>query len=483
MSFPTEWRNPSLYINGIFTGARADRRFEVFNPADGTLVGSAPDAGAAETESAIAAAHAAFHGWSRQTANDRAALMRRLYDLILVHKEALAQLLTTEQGKPLAEARGEVQGGADYVLWFAEEARRVYGETIQANVPNKRLLVLKQPVGVVGAITPWNFPFSMLTRKGAPALAAGCTVVVKPAEHTPLIALAFATLVHEAGFPPGTFNVVTGSDPAPIGNALLTDARVRKISFTGSTAVGKMLMKAGADQMKKFSLELGGHAPFLVFADADLNEAVKGAIASKFRNAGQTCICANRMLVQREVASEFASRLAEAAAGLQVGPGTLPGVAIGPLIDERAVRKVQDHVEDAVAAGAKVLCGGSRVEDRSGNFFAPTVLLGVTPSMRVMTEETFGPVAPVLAFDTEEEAIRLANDTPYGLAAYAYTRDLGRAMRLADGLEYGIVGINDPTPTVVQAPFGGIKESGVGREGGKYGLEAYLELKYVSLGL
>lgn len=480
---PTEWLHPGLFINGEFRPAVSGQRFSVENPSDGSALGSVPDGSGADTDLAIDAAAAAFASWSKMPAGERAGRLRRLYDLIMAHQEELACLLTSEQGKPLAEARGEIAIGAEYVLWYAEEARRVYGMTIPHNSADKRILVLKQPIGVVGAITPWNFPFSMVTRKAAPALASGCTVVLKPAEQTPLTALAFAALVQAAGFPPGTFNLVTGRDPAAIGQRLLNDVRVRKISFTGSTAVGKRLMAGAADQVKKLSLELGGHAPFLVFADADLEQAVKGVVASKFRNAGQTCICTNRLLVHESIAADFQALLAEQVTKLKVGPGLDPRAEVGPLIDQRAFDKVQDHIQDALAHGARLLCGGSRANEGPGHFFQPTVLMNASPSMKVMSEETFGPVLPVMTFTDDNEAVAIANNTPYGLAAYAYTRDLGRAMRVAEALEYGIVGLNDGVPTVVQAPFGGIKESGIGREGGMWGLESFLETKYVSLGL
>jgi succinate-semialdehyde dehydrogenase/glutarate-semialdehyde dehydrogenase len=476
-------RPMKMYIGGAWVEAASGERFDVIDPATGELAGSVPNGGAADAKAAIDAAQSAYKGWAALTAQKRSELLYRWYSLVMAQKEELARLLTREQGKPLAEARGEIEYGASFILWYAEEAKRVYGQTVPASAPDKRILVVQQPVGVVGAITPWNFPNAMITRKVAPALAAGCTVVLKPAEQTPLSALALAELAEEAGIPAGVFNVVTG-DPVAIGRAMLDDFRVRKISFTGSTEVGKLLMRESAETMKRLSLELGGHAPFLVFADADLDAAVEGAIASKFRNAGQTCICANRFIVEASVAEEFGRRLAAAVAKLKVGNGFEDGVSVGPLIDQAALEKVERHVSDAVQRGARVLTGGRRLSEfRTGYFYAPTVLEGVTPEMLVCQEETFGPVAPIIPFTTEEEAIRLANDTRYGLAAYAYTRDLGRAFRVAEGLEYGIVGLNDGRPSTAQAPFGGFKESGLGREGGPWGIQAFLEVKYISLGL
>jgi succinate-semialdehyde dehydrogenase/glutarate-semialdehyde dehydrogenase len=442
------WQRPNLYINGEFREARQQARYEVTNPANGALVGSAPSATAEDASDAVEAAAKAFKSWAGLTALDRSQLLRKFYEQMLVHQEDLAQLITAEEGKPLAEARGEAAIGAEYVAWYAEEARRVYGETVPGATPNQRILIFRQPVGVVGAITPWNFPVSMVTRKMAPALAAGCTVVLKPAEQTPLSALALADLAHRAGLPAGVFNVVTAEDPTAVGRVLLDDPRVRKLSFTGSTAVGKYLIRESADQVKKISMELGGHAPTLVFADADLDSAVAGVIA---------------------------------VARLTVGDGSQAGIDVGPLINREGLDKVAAQVQDAVSHGAVIACGGQRVGDASGHFYAPTVLLNVRPEMRIMHEETFGPVAPVVAFRDEAEAIALANDTVYGLASYVFTRDISRVFRVSEQLEYGIVGVNDPVPTVVQAPFGGVKESGFGREGGHWGMDPFLETKYVSI--
>lgn len=480
MTIPASWLNPDLYIDGRFRPAPGGRRFPVHDPADGASLGTAPDASKEAVEEAVAAAARAFPGWAGLTAGERADLLRRFYEEIRDHAEALAELITREEGKPLGEGRGEAQIGADYVRWYGEEARRIYGDTVPGSAPNHRIVVLRQPVGVVGAITPWNFPVSMITRKAAPALAAGCTVVLKPAEQTPLSALALAQLADRAGLPAGVFNVVTSAEPEAVGRVFLDDPRVKKISFTGSTAVGKYLIRESAAQVKKISMELGGHAPTLVFADADLDQAVAGVIASKFRNAGQTCICLNRVLVEAPIADEFSRRLTEAVSRLKVGPGMAPGIEVGPLIDEAGLEKVEGQIADALGKGARVAVGGRRIEG-AGTFFAPTVLLGVTTEMAVMQEETFGPVMPVTVFHDEAEAVAIANDTPYGLASYCFTRDLGRAIRVSEALEYGIVGINDPVPTVAQAPFGGVKESGYGREGGKWGLDPFLETKYVSV--
>jgi succinate-semialdehyde dehydrogenase/glutarate-semialdehyde dehydrogenase len=449
----------------------------VINPATGEKLGEVPRCGAAETRRAIAAANDAWPAWRALTARQRGQLLRAWFELIVANAEDLAQLITAECGKPLAEARGEVAYGASFVEWFAEEGKRTYGESIPSTAANTRLLVIKQPVGVCAAITPWNFPLAMITRKVAPALAAGCPVVVKPAEATPLTALALAVLAEQAGLPPGVFNVVTGL-PAEIGGELCANPIVRKLSFTGSTAVGRLLMAQCAPTIKKLSLELGGNAPFIVFDDADLDAAVDGALVAKYRNTGQTCVCANRFLVQAGIYDEFAARFAEKVRGLKVGDGTEAGVAQGPLINAAGLAKVEAHVADALAKGARVLCGGSRHE-RGGNFFQPTVLAGVTTAMQVAREETFGPVAPLFRFETEAEAIAMANDTEFGLAAYFYSRDVGRCWRVGEALEYGMVGINSGLISTEVAPFGGIKQSGLGREGSKYGIEEYLEIKYL----
>jgi succinate-semialdehyde dehydrogenase/glutarate-semialdehyde dehydrogenase len=456
-------------------------RFGVFNPANGALVGEAPDMGPQECRAAVDAAAAALPGWAGLTAKARGAILRRWRDLILEREEELALLLSQEQGKPLPEALGEIRFGASFVEWFAEEAKRLYGDVIPTFAPDKRLLVIKQPVGVVGAITPWNFPSGMVTRKVAPALAAGCTVVLKPAEDTPLSAVALALLAEAAGVPSDVLQVVTTKSPAPVAEVLTSSPIVRKISFTGSTAVGKLLMRRCADTVKKVSMELGGNAPFIVFEDADLDAAVAGAIVSKFRNAGQTCVCANRIYVQASVMDAFADKFRAAVERMAVGEGTSPGVEIGPLINAAAVSKVDGLVRDAVAKGARVVLGGER-HARRGNFYSPTILANVTGEMEIARAEIFGPVAPLYAFETEAEVVRLANDTPYGLAAYYWTRDLGRAFRVGEALEYGMVGLNEGIISSEAAPFGGIKESGIGREGSRYGLEDYVELKYMLLG-
>ncbi|WP_375220856.1 NAD-dependent succinate-semialdehyde dehydrogenase [Symbiobacterium thermophilum] len=473
-----------MYIEGEWREAVSGRRFEVTNPATGEVIATVPDAGREDARAAIEAAHAAFGEWSSLPAHVRARYMRRLYDLIVQNVDRLARVLTEENGKPLAEAKGEVFNGAEYLNWYAEETRRIYGETIPSSSRRTRIWVLRQPVGVVGAITPWNFPSSMVTRKIAPALAAGCTVVLKPAEQTPLSALLIAELIHEAGLPAGVVNVVTTLDPAAVGQEFLENRLVRKISFTGSTEVGKHLMQGAAAQMKRVSMELGGNAPFIVFEDADLDAAVQGVVISKFRNAGQTCICANRIYVQESIAPAFTERLVEAVRGLRVGHGLEEGINVGPLIDEAAYVKVEGHVSDARGKGARVLTGGHRLTgpgfDR-GFFYAPTLLDQVSDEMRIVHEETFGPVAPILTFRTEEEVIRRANDTNYGLAAYIFTRNLGRTVRVSEALEYGMVAVNDSLLAVPQAPFGGVKESGLGREGGHHGLDDYLEYKYLSV--
>ncbi len=467
------------YLNGQWVGGESD--FPVRNPASGAELARVPRLGAAETRAAIAAADAAWPAWRSRTAKERAAVLRRWFELMNQHADDLALLMTAEQGKPLAEAKGEVAYAASFVEWFAEEAKRAYGETIPAVAADKRMLVIKQPIGVCAAITPWNFPAAMITRKVAPALAAGCTVVVKPAEQTPLTALALAELAHRAGFPAGVFNVITG-DPVAIGGELTSNPTVRKLSFTGSTEVGRLLMGQCAPSIKKLSLELGGNAPFIVFDDADLDAAVEGTMISKYRNTGQTCVCANRLLVQDGIYEAFAAKLAAKVATLKVGEGTEAGVTQGPLIDADALAKVEAHIADAVAHGARVLAGGRRHE-KGGTFFQPTVLADVTPAMRVAREETFGPVAPLFRFKTEEEAIALANATEFGLASYFYSRDIGRIFRVGEALEYGMVGVNTGLISNEVAPFGGIKQSGLGREGSKYGLEEYLEVKYLCLGL
>ena len=464
-------------IDGNWVGADDASTLNVINPANGEILASVPCCGAAETARAIAAADAAWPVWRALSAKQRAGLLQAWYKLIMDNADDLAQLITAECGKPLSEARGEVLYGASFVEWFAEEGKRTYGESIPSPMNGKRLLVIKQPIGVCAAITPWNFPLAMITRKVAPALAAGCPVVVKPAESTPLTALALAALAELAGLPAGVFNVITGK-PAEIGDALCASPIVRKLSFTGSTAIGRRLMAQCAPTVKKLSLELGGNAPFIVFDDADLDAAVDGAIAAKYRNTGQTCVCANRFLVQSGIYEAFATRFAEKTQNLKVGPGDEAGVTQGPLINAAGLAKVEAHVADAVNKGARVLCGGARHE-RGGNFFQPTVLADVTPAMRVACEETFGPVAPLFRFSTEAEAIAMANDTEFGLAAYFFSRDMGRCWRLGEALEYGMVGINTGLISNEVAPFGGIKQSGIGREGSKYGIEEYLEVKYL----
>ena len=479
-------KNPQLLQQQCFVGgewilAASGKTQEVHNPATGALVGLVPMLGKEETRTAITGAQESWQAWRQKTAKERSQLLRRWYDLILANQDDLAAIMTAEQGKPLAEARGEILYAASFVEWFAEEAKRVYGDTIPMGQPGKRIIVLKEPIGVSAAITPWNFPSAMITRKAAPALAAGCPVVVKPAAQTPFSALALAWLAAEAGFPPGVFNVLTGP-ASEIGGELTGNPIVRKLSFTGSTEVGKMLMRQCADTVKKLSLELGGHAPFIVFDDADLDAAVEGAVASKYRNSGQTCVCANRLIVQQDVYEEFADKLIAAVQDqLKVGNGFDEGVNQGPLIDVNAVLKVEAQIQDALDKGARLGCGGKRV-GTSGFFFEPTILLDVTPDMRIAHEETFGPVAPLFSFASEDEAVFLANDTPYGLASYFFSRDMGRVWRVSEALEYGMVGINTGIMSTESAPFGGVKESGIGREGSKYGLEEYLEMKYLCLG-
>jgi succinate-semialdehyde dehydrogenase/glutarate-semialdehyde dehydrogenase len=468
------------YVDGEWIEADSGKTFPVRNPADGSELARVPDMGAQETRRAIEAANAAWPAWRAKTAKERSAALKRWYQLIMDNQEDLARLMTAEQGKPLTESRGEIAYGASFVEWFAEEAKRIYGDVIPQHQPDKRLVVIKQPVGVCGAITPWNFPNAMITRKCAPALAAGCTVVVKPAEQTPLSALALAELAHRAGISKGVFNVITGDAPT-IGRELCASPLVRKITFTGSTEVGRLLMRQSADTVKKISLELGGNAPFIVFDDADLDEAVEGAMASKYRNTGQTCVCANRIFVQDRVYDAFAAKLRERIVGLKVGSGFEEGVQQGPLIDAQALAKVEEHIADAVAKGAKVAVGGRR-HPLGGTFFEPTLLVEVKPGMKLMQEETFGPVAPLVRFKTEEEVIRLANDTEFGLASYFYARDIGRIWRVAEALEFGMVGINAGIISNEVAPFGGMKQSGLGREGSKYGIDEFVEIKYLCLG-
>ena len=471
------------YVGGAWIEADSGETFPVVDPATRHELARVPRLGAAETRRAIDAARVAYPGWRKTLAKERARILRRWADLMLEHRDDLALLLTSEQGKPLGESRMEIEYAASFLEWFGEEAKRVYGDTIPTYMQDRRVVVTKEPVGVTAGITPWNFPAAMITRKAAPAIAAGCTMVLKPAEQTPLSALAVAKLAEEAGLPAGVLNVVTGdAEDAPvIGGELTSNPVVRKLGFTGSTEVGKLLMEQCARQVKKVSLELGGNAPFIVFDDADLDEAVAGALLCKYRNSGQTCISANRILVQDSVHDEFLQRLTEAVTALKVGAGTEPDVSVGPLIDEQALAKVERHVADALEGGAELVAGGSRHE-RGHTFFQPTVLSGVTASMAMTSEETFGPVAGIGRFAAEEEAIEVANNTPYGLAAYFYSRDVGCIWRVSEALEYGIVGINTGFISTEVAPFGGMKESGIGREGSKYGIDEWLELKYLAMG-
>jgi succinate-semialdehyde dehydrogenase/glutarate-semialdehyde dehydrogenase len=471
-----------LYINGEWIDADSGAVMPVLNPATKEKIIDIPDAGAAETRRAIEAADVAFQSWRNVVAKERSNALKRWFKLIMDNQADLAQLMTAEQGKPLAESAGEVAYGASFVEWFAEEGRRVYGDTIASSNPTQRIITIKQPIGVVAAVTPWNFPIAMITRKVAPALAAGCTIVLKPAPDTPLCALALVKLAEAAGIPAGVFSVVSGSDAPAIGNEMTASKIVRKLTFTGSTPVGKLLMAQCADTVKKTSMELGGNAPFIVFDDADLDAAVIGAMASKYRNAGQTCVCANRILVQEGVFDAFAEKLVVAVKALKVGNGADKGVTVGPLINDAAFDKVSAIVNQATSSGAKVLIGGKGSEEQGKNFYEPTVLVDCDDSMDVYTTEIFGPVAPLFKFKTEEEAIRIANDTPFGLSAYFYSRDIGRIWRVAEGLEYGIVGINEGIISTEVAPFGGVKESGTGREGSKYGIDDYLEIKYLNMG-
>ncbi|WP_432728268.1 NAD-dependent succinate-semialdehyde dehydrogenase [Variovorax sp. W6] len=481
---PIQLKDPTLlrqqaYIAGAWVNADDGTTVAVTNPANGRQIGTVPMCGTDETARAIAAAEVAQRAWAKVPAKERSAVLRRLNDLMLANVDDLALIMTTEQGKPMAESRGEIAYAASFIEWFAEEARRVYGDTIPAPQADRRILALKQPVGVTAAITPWNFPTAMLTRKAGPALAAGCAMVVKPATQTPFSALAFAELAERAGVPKGLLSVLTGS-ASKIGGEMTRSPVVRKLTFTGSTEVGRTLMKQSADTIKKLSLELGGNAPFIVFDDADVDAAVEGAMVSKYRNTGQTCVCANRIYVQRGVLEAFTRKLVAKVEALKVGDGTEPGVTQGPLIDAKAVEKIEEHVADAVAKGGKVLTGGKR-HKLGGLFYEPTVIGGATADMLFAREETFGPLAPVFAFDTEEEAIAAANDTEFGLASYFYARDIGRIMRVAEALESGIVGVNTGLVSTAEAPFGGVKQSGLGREGSKYGLDDFLEVKYVCL--
>ena len=468
------------YINGIFTSGNSNKTFDVNDPSTGELIVKLPDMGISETKDAINAAHKAQKSWAAKTGKERSTILRNWFNLMMENKDDLAKILTAEMGKPLAEALGEITYGASFVEWFAEEAKRVYGDTIPGHQEDKRIVVIKQPIGVVGAITPWNFPNAMITRKVAPALAVGCSVVLRPPTLTPLSALALAYLAQEAGIPAGVFNIVMGTDSSGMGKELCSNELVRKITFTGSTEVGRILMRQCSDQIKKVSLELGGNAPFIVFDDADIDEAVAGAMISKYRNAGQTCVCANRIYVQENIYEEFSKKLAEATRSMKVGNGFDDGVTTGPLIDRQALEKVEEHIEDAVSKGASILSGGTR-SNLGGTFYNPTVLTDVTSSMKVAKEETFGPIAPLFKFDSVENVIEAANDTEFGLAAYFYAKDLSKVWKVAEALEYGIVGINTGLISTEVAPFGGIKQSGLGREGSKYGIDDFLEIKYLCM--
>ncbi|WP_406944876.1 NAD-dependent succinate-semialdehyde dehydrogenase [Halobacillus sp. SY10] len=470
----------NIVIDG--ESVQTEKTFDVYNPINQERLDSVPDAGEKEAKQSVEAAHQAFNQWKHTTSDERSAFLKRWFQLIEDHTDELAEIMTKEQGKPLKEARGEIGYANSYISWFAEEAKRIYGQTIPASKPDKRILVQKQPVGVVAAITPWNFPAAMITRKVAPAIAAGCTVLIKPAEQTPLTAIRLVELANEAGAPPGLINILTG-DAETISNVWLSDSRVRKLSFTGSTEVGKLLMKKSADTMKRISLELGGQAPFIVLPDADLDKAVAGAVASKFRNAGQTCICSNRFFVHESIVEPFIEKLITAVKALKVGDGLDPATDIGPLIDQGAYEKVIRHIDDAVENGAELVTGGAGDASDGSFFIQPTILKNVTDSMLCMKEETFGPVVPITSFTDEESAVERANDTPFGLAAYLFTENISKALTLSEALDYGIVGMNDGAPSAAQAPFGGFKESGMGREGGPQGIEEYLETKYISLGL
>ncbi|CDZ49497.1 NAD-dependent succinate-semialdehyde dehydrogenase [Neorhizobium galegae] len=479
LKLPSLFRQEGL-IGGTWAGARSGKTIDVFDPASQEVIGTVPDMGGDETRAAIEAAEKAYPAWKKRTHAERAALLETWYGLMIEHLEDLALMLTTEQGKPLDEARGEIRYGASFVKWFAEEARRIGGQTIPSPTPGRRIIVLKEPVGVCGIITPWNFPNAMITRKIAPALAAGCTVVVKPSEFTPYSALALGVLAEMAGIPAGVVNIVTGM-PKEIGTEIMANTTVRKISFTGSTPVGSLLMRGAADSIKRLSLELGGNAPFIVFDDADIDLAIEGAIISKFRNGGQTCVCANRILVQAGIYDRFAEKLTARVNAMKVGPGTEPGVSIGPMINDAAIAKINRHVEDALAKGAKIVTAKADLP-AGGQYTAPIVLTGATTDMQLASEETFGPVAPLFRFETEEEAIAIANGTPFGLAAYFYTESLKRAWRVGEALEFGMVGLNTGLISTEVAPFGGVKQSGLGREGSQFGIEEYLEVKAFHIG-
>ncbi|MCV3765760.1 NAD-dependent succinate-semialdehyde dehydrogenase [Rhizobium sp. TRM95796] len=485
-TFKSKLKDPSLIVDkALVAGAWVDKSdsgktFDVTNPATGEVIATLPDMGRAETARAIDAAYKAQKTWAAKTGKERAGVLRKLFDLMVANADDLAIILTTEMGKPVAEAKGEILYGASYVEWFGEEAKRVYGDTIPGHQPDKRIIVIKQPVGVVAAITPWNFPNAMLARKMAPALAAGCAMVSKPAGETPLSALALALLAERAGLPAGLFSVILSSASAPIGQEMCENEKIRKLTFTGSTNVGKILMRQGAEQILKLGLELGGNAPFIVFDDADLDAAVEGAMVSKYRNNGQTCVCANRLYVQAGVYDAFAEKLAAKVSQMKVGDGFEAGVNAGPLISAKAMDKVEEHIGDALSKGAQVAAGGKR-DEKGGLFFQPTILTGVTSEMKVAREETFGPVAPLFKFETEEEVIEMANNTEFGLASYFYSKDLSKVFRVAEALEYGMVGVNTGLISSEMAPFGGIKQSGQGREGSKYGIEDYLEIKYLCL--
>ncbi len=486
MDFIGKLKNPSLfrqqaYVNGAWCDASGGGVVAVSDPATGRVIGTVPDMGAADTRQAIELAEAAWDGWRSRTGKERAAVLRRWFDLMMANSDDLAAIMTAEQGKPLAEAKGEIAYGASFIEWFAEEAKRSYGDVIPHHQDGKRIIVIRQPVGVVAAITPWNFPNAMITRKAGPALAAGCPIVIKPAKLTPFSALAMGELATRAGIPAGVFNVVTGVNSAEIGHEMTTSPIVRKVTFTGSTGIGKILMQQSASTVKKISLELGGNAPLIIFDDADLDAAVDGAIACKFRNAGQTCVCANRVFVQDGIYDAFARKFADAVSAMKMGNGFDEGVLIGPMIEPAAVDKAEEHVQDAVAKGAAVAVGGGR-SDIGTLFYTPTVLTDATSDMAIFREETFGPVAPLFRFKDEADVIAMANDTEFGLASYFYARDLGRVWRVAEALEYGMVAVNEGILSTEVAPFGGVKESGLGREGSRYGLDEYLELKYILMG-